>query len=61
MREKLTYEERISWFIKNFYETGMEYLILLETMKNEDLSNLQWYDDIIRIPEYVDEIENYNG
>jgi hypothetical protein len=52
----LTYEERIRWFIQNYYETGMEYQILLETMKDADLDNLQWYDEVIRIPKYKHEI-----
>lgn len=56
IREKLTYEERIAWFIQNFYETGMEYPTLLETMKNENLDNVKWYDDLIKIPKYTDEL-----
>ncbi len=56
LREKLTYEERIAWFIQNFYETGIEYPILLESMKNENLDNLKWYDDFIKIPKYTDEL-----
>jgi hypothetical protein len=56
LREKLTYEERIAWFVQNFYETGMEYPILLENMKHENLDNLKWYDDFIKIPKYTDEL-----
>lgn len=56
IREKLTYEERIAWFVRNFYETGMEYPILLENMKTEDLDNVKWYDDFIKIPKYTDEL-----
>ncbi len=56
IREELTYEERIAWFIQNFYETGMEYPILLETMKNNNLDKLKWYDDFIKIPKYTDEL-----
>ena len=52
----LTYEERIRWFVSNYYETGMEYLSLLETMKNEDLDNFKWYDEIIKFPKYKHEI-----
>lgn len=53
--KKLTYEQRIAWFINNHYETGMEYPILLYTMKDEDLNNVQWYDETVSIPEEVDE------
>ena len=51
-RKKLTYEERIQWFINNYYETGMEYGVLLIVMKNEDLDNVKYYNDIIKIPKY---------
>jgi hypothetical protein len=44
IRKKLTYEERVQWFVRNFYETGMEYPIMLENMKNEDLDNFKWYN-----------------
>ena len=50
--EKLTYEERVRWFVNNYYETGMEYEGLLVSMKNEDLDNLEWYGDKISIPKY---------
>ena len=56
IREKLTYEERILWFVQNNYETGMEYSILLEAMKNDDLDNFKWYNEIIKIPKYKDEL-----
>ncbi len=49
---ELTYEERVKWFITNFYETGMEYEYLLDALKNEDLDNLKWYNDVISIPKY---------
>lgn len=49
---ELTYEERIKWFITNYYETGMEYEILLETMKDKDLNNFKWYNGVISIPKY---------
>ena len=52
MKIELTYEERIQWFISNYYETGMEYESLLITMKDEDLDNFKWYNDIISIPKY---------
>ena len=38
--------------MENYYETGMEYHGLLESMKDEDLDNLKWYDDIISIPDH---------
>ena len=52
MKTELTYEERIQWFISNYYETGMEYQSLLVTMKDEDLDNFKWYDDVVSIPKY---------
>lgn len=56
IRKKLTYEERILWFVQNNYETGMEYSILLESMKDDDLDNFKWYNEIIKIPKYKDEL-----
>lgn len=59
--QKLTYEERIKWFIHNFYETGMEYESLLESFKNDDLDNLKWYDETIHLPLYnLNIISDYN-
>jgi hypothetical protein len=52
MKTELTYEERIAWFVENYYESGMEYQSLLITMKEEDLDNFKWYDDFITIPKY---------
>jgi hypothetical protein len=53
MKTELTYKERIQWFISNYYETGMEYESLLITMKDEDLDNFKWYDDVLSIPKYI--------
>lgn len=54
---ELTYEERIRWFVSNYYETGMEYEHLLKMMKDEDLDHFKWYEEIVNIPKYcgVDE------
>ena len=57
IRKKLKYEERIMWFLINYYETGFEYPILLENMKDDDLDNYLWYDKHIKIPKYKDELE----
>jgi hypothetical protein len=55
--DALTYEERIAWFVNEFYETHMEYQSLLVTMKDQDLDNIiKWYDDTIKIPKYRHEI-----
>lgn len=48
--KELTYEERVKWFINNYYETGMEYESLLISMKDKDLDNFEWYGEIIKIP-----------
>lgn len=55
-RKKLTYKERIDWFVANFYETGMEYGIVYDTFKDKDLDKIKWYDDFIKIPKYKDEL-----
>jgi hypothetical protein len=55
--ERLTYEERVQWFVSNFYETGMEYEAMLDNMKGHDLDNFKWYDDIVKIPKYKTQSE----
>lgn len=55
-RKKLTYKERIDWFVENFYETGMEYESIYDSFKNEDLDKIKWYNDFIKIPKYKDEL-----
>lgn len=56
IREELTYEERIRWFVINYFETGMEYQIMLDSCKKDDLDNFKWYGEIIKIPKYRDEV-----
>lgn len=55
-RKELTYEQRVRWFVNNYYETGMEYEAMLDDMKDKDLDNFQWYSDTFKIPKYKDEI-----
>lgn len=57
-RIKIPYNKRIRWFVDNYYETGMEYEIVYESFKTEDLNAIKWYDEIIKIPEYFDELES---
>jgi len=47
---KLSQEERIKWFVANYYETGMELESLLVSMKDSDLDNFVWYGENIAIP-----------
>lgn len=56
IRQVIPYELRVSWFLHHYYETGMEYEILLDQLKKYDLNNLNWYDETIKIPEFYDEI-----
>jgi hypothetical protein len=49
---ELSYEERITWFFRNYYETGMELPIMLETWKVHDLNNFEWYGKKVEIPKY---------
>ena len=46
----LSQEERIKWFVANYYETGMDLEILLVSMRNVDLDNFIWYGEKIDIP-----------
>ena len=50
MEKTLSTQERILWFIQNYYETGMEYDILKETLNDTDLDNFEWYGEKINIP-----------
>jgi hypothetical protein len=52
MNKELTYEQRVRWFVNNYYETGMEYASMLESMKNKDLDNFEWYGEKIQIPKF---------
>ena len=57
LNRELTYEERIAWFVANYYETGMEYSILLESMKTTNLDNFEYINgEIVKIPKTVDEL-----
>ena len=49
---ELTYEERVRWFVNNYYETGMEYASMLESMRDADLDNFVWYGEKIQIPKF---------
>ncbi len=47
---ELTYKERVKWFFSNYYETGMEFEICLDSFKKYDLDNFKWHDTTIAIP-----------
>jgi hypothetical protein len=49
---ELTYEERVRWFFVEYYETGMELPSMLGSLKDADLDNFEWYDEIIKFPKY---------
>lgn len=51
----LTYEEKVRWFVDNYYETGMEYAIMLDSLKDDDLDNFKWHNDTIQFPKTVRE------
>jgi len=56
LKTRLSYEERIRWFIQNYYESGMEYSCLIVSMKDENLDSLEWYGETISIPQFREEI-----
>jgi hypothetical protein len=57
---ELTYEERVRWFVNHYYETGMEYASMLQSMKNEDLDNFEWYGEKVEIPKFYTGVVNQN-
>ena len=54
---ELTHEERVAWFISNYYETGMEYEGLVKELRLENLDEFKWYDEIIRFPRTYGELK----
>ena len=52
----LSYKERIWWFVQHYYETGMEYQILIDSLKDDDLDNFKWYDEYIKFPKLRSEL-----
>jgi len=57
---ELTYRERVQWFFENYYESGMELNILLDSFKDDDLDNFSWYGDTIKFPKTQGELEEFN-
>lgn len=45
-----TQEDRIKWFVTNYYETGMEMESMVVAMKDTDLDNFVWYGEKLTIP-----------
>jgi len=54
--EKLTFSERVYLLFQQIWETGMEYPILLQSKQKINLDAFEWYDDIIKIPKYKNEL-----
>lgn len=52
MNREMTQYERISWFYLNYYETGMEFIGVQESLKDTDLDNFEWYGEKIEIPKH---------
>jgi hypothetical protein len=52
----LSYKERVWWFVQHYYETGMEYQILIDSLKDDDLDNFRWYDEYIKFPKLRSEL-----
>lgn len=60
MCKPMSYEERIWWFFSSHYETGMEYEILLQSLKGQDLDKFKWYDEFLSFPKYkIDLLSTY--
>ena len=51
-----TYEQRIGWFVQNYYETGMEYEDMLENLRNVNLDAIQTVKGIISIPKLAKDL-----
>jgi len=53
---ELTYEEKVEWFVSN-YETGMEFEIMLDSMRDDDLNNFYWCNKKVVFPKMFSEIK----
>lgn len=54
--EKLTYPQRVFLLYSQIYEQGMEFGILLLSDNKINFDKFEWYDDIIKIPAYKNEL-----
>lgn len=58
--DELTQEERVRWFYNNYWETGMEWLITLDSMKNTNLDEpFEWHGEKINIPKHKLSLQLY--
>lgn len=57
LERELTYEERVAWFVANYYETGMEYEGMLDSLRDADLDQFKWYDETICFPRTFSELK----
>ncbi len=55
-REELTFEQKVYWFLYNYYETGTEKESMINQFKKTGFDNFYWYDELIIFPTYKDEL-----
>lgn len=53
---ELTYDEKVEWFFKNNYETGMELEIMRDSMRDDNLDNFHWHGEKIQFPKMLSEL-----
>lgn len=52
----LTHEERVAWFVANYYETGMELEGMIKALRGKDLDNFNWRGETISFPKTFSEL-----
>jgi len=55
---ELTYDEKVEWFVANYYETGMELEMMKDNMKHDDLDNFFWYKKKVDFPKMKSDLKS---
>jgi len=53
---ELTYDEKVEWFVRNHYETGMEMEIMRDSMRGDNLDDFYWYEERVEFPKMLSEL-----
>lgn len=57
LERELTHEERVAWFVANYYETGMELEGMTRALATENLDEFEWRGEIIKFPMKLGDIK----
>lgn len=57
LERELTHEERVAWFVANYYETGMELDGMTRALASENLDEFEWRGELIKFPSKLGDIK----